>query len=61
LHLMKRALQSAHFEFAEECMRSVIEGYTSAVGVGASKKLTEKVGEIERRGRYVAERKEMRE
>ena len=61
LHLMKRALQSAHFEFADGCMRSVIEGYTSIVGVEVSKKLTEKVGEIERRGRYVGERKEKRD
>jgi TP53 regulating kinase-like protein len=58
LHLMKRALQSTHFEFADECMRSVVEGYASTVGAESSRKVTEKIGEIERRGRYVAERKE---
>lgn len=58
LHLMKRALQSTHFEFADECMRSVVEGYASIVGAESSKKVAEKIGEIERRGRYVAERKE---
>jgi TP53 regulating kinase-like protein len=58
LHLMKRALQSTHFEFADECMRSVVEGYASTVGAESSKKVAEKIGEIERRGRYVAERKE---
>jgi len=58
LHLMKRALQSTHFEFADECMRSVVEGYSSTVGAESSKKVAEKIGEIERRGRYVAERKE---
>jgi TP53 regulating kinase-like protein len=55
---MKRALQSTHFEFADECMRSVVEGYASTVGAESSKKVAEKIGEIERRGRYVAERKE---
>jgi len=58
LHLMKRALQSTHFEFADECMRSVVEGYRSTVGAESSGKVAEKIGEIERRGRYVAERKE---
>ena len=58
LHLMKRALQSTHFEFADECMRSVGEGYASIVGPESLKKVAEKIGEIERRGRYVVERKE---
>ena len=58
LHLMKRALQSTHFQFAEECMSSVIDGYASKVGVKVSRRVCEKIGEIERRGRYVAERRE---
>jgi TP53 regulating kinase-like protein len=57
LHLMKRALQSTHFEIADKCMRSVVEGYTSTVGVESSKKIVEKIVEIEGRGRYVTERK----
>jgi TP53 regulating kinase-like protein len=58
LHLMKRALQSTHFKFADECLRSVFKGYASIVGAESTKKVAEKIGEIEGRGRYVAERKE---
>ena len=58
LHLMKRAFQSTHFRFAEECFGSVIEGYTKIVGKEIAKDVLEKIKEIERRGRYVAERKE---
>lgn len=60
LHLMKRALQSTHFEFADECMRDVVKGYASIVGTEVSEKLIEKAEEIERRGRYVGERKDKR-
>ena len=58
LHLMKRALQSTHYEFADDCMRCVVEGYASTVGAESSNEVAEKIGMIERRGRYVAERKE---
>jgi TP53 regulating kinase-like protein len=57
LHLMKRALQSTHFGFAEECFEDVIEGYSEVVGAKDAKNASEKIREIERRGRYVAERK----
>ncbi|MGB9778223.1 MAG: Kae1-associated kinase Bud32 [Candidatus Bathyarchaeales archaeon] len=57
LHLMKRALQSTHFRFTEECFNAIIRGYTKVVGVETAKNILEKVREIERRGRYVAERK----
>jgi TP53 regulating kinase-like protein len=57
LHLMKRALQSTHFGFAEECFEDVIEGYSEVVGVKDAKDALEKIREIERRGRYVSERK----
>ena len=57
LHLMKRALQSTHFGFAEECFEDVIEGYSEVVGAKDAKDALEKIREIERRGRYVAERK----
>ncbi len=57
LHLMKRALQSTHFGFAEKCFEDVIEGYSEVVGVKDAKDALEKIREIERRGRYVAERK----
>ena len=56
LHLMKRALQSTHFHFAEDCFRNVLKGYSSVLGVD-SEKVFEKIREIERRGRYVDERK----
>jgi TP53 regulating kinase-like protein len=58
LHLMKRALQSTHFRFATECFESVINGYDEGVGVETSKSVLDKIREIEKRGRYVAERKE---
>jgi TP53 regulating kinase-like protein len=57
LHLMKRALQSTHFRFTEECFDAVIEGYSKVVGSGTVKDVLGKVGEIERRGRYVAARR----
>jgi TP53 regulating kinase-like protein len=58
LHLMKRALQSTHYEFAEECFDSAIEGYSSVLKSETSENVLDKIKEIERRGRYVAERKE---
>jgi TP53 regulating kinase-like protein len=58
LHLMKRALQSTHFRFAKECFDAVIEGYSNVVKAETAKGVLDKIGEIERRGRYVAERKE---
>jgi TP53 regulating kinase and related kinases len=58
LHLLKRALQSTHFQFWEECLQSVLCGYTSVLGVESAEKVYEKIREIERRGRYVEERKQ---
>jgi TP53 regulating kinase-like protein len=57
LHLLKRALQSTHYQFWEECLQSVLCGYTSVFGVELAEKVYEKIREIERRGRYVEERK----
>ena len=57
LHLMKRALQSTHYRFAEECFEAVTKGYAAVLGEDESKDVLAKVREIERRGRYVAERK----
>jgi len=56
LHLMKRAFQSTHFKHAEECFDAVIDGYTQVVGGNVAKEVSDKIGEIERRGRYVSER-----
>jgi TP53 regulating kinase and related kinases len=58
LHLMKRALQSTHYQFAEECFDAVTKGYTSVLGEDKAKDVLAKVKEIERRGRYVTERKQ---
>jgi TP53 regulating kinase-like protein len=58
LHLLKRALQSTHFQHWEECFQNVLCGYTSILGVELVEKVYEKIREIERRGRYVEERKQ---
>jgi TP53 regulating kinase-like protein len=58
LHLMKRALQSTHCQFAEECFRNVLRGYSEILGGENAEKVFEKIREIERRGRYVDERKQ---
>jgi TP53 regulating kinase-like protein len=58
LHLMKRALQSTHYQFAEECFKSVMAGYAAVLGREETGKVLEKIREIERRGRYVTERRE---
>jgi TP53 regulating kinase-like protein len=58
LHLMKRALQSTHYEFAEECFQNVMLGYATVLGEHDAKAVLEKIREIEHRGRYVTERRE---
>lgn len=58
LHLMKRALQSTHYKYAKECFDAVLLGYAETVGKASAKSVLEKILEIERRGRYIAERKE---
>jgi len=57
LHLMKRALQSIHFRYAEECFNAVMEGYSKVFDAETVKNVLDKIREIEKRGRYVAERK----
>ena len=58
LHLLKRALQSTHYHFADECFTSVIKGYAASVGADATEKILDKIKEIEKRGRYIEERKQ---
>jgi TP53 regulating kinase-like protein len=58
LHLMKRALQSTHYRFTEECFKQVINGYAKIIDGKSLKSVLHKIDEIERRGRYVAERKQ---
>jgi len=52
LHLMKRALQSTHFNFADECFNYVIIGYSKVLNTETTKKTLDRIKEIERRGRY---------
>ncbi len=56
LHLMKRALQSTHYKHAKKCFEVVIRGYAEVVGEEEAKKVTDKIQEIEKRGRYVSDR-----
>jgi TP53 regulating kinase-like protein len=58
LHLLKRAFESVHFKFAQECFNKVMESYAQIIGEEEAKKVLEKVREIEKRGRYVSERKQ---
>ena len=58
LHLMKRALQSTHFRFAQECFDAVMDGYADVLGPETARETLQKIEAIEKRGRYVAERKE---
>lgn len=57
LHLMKRALQSSHFCFSGECFNAVIKGYSGVLGPEIMMGVLDKIREIEKRGRYVVERK----
>jgi TP53 regulating kinase-like protein len=57
LHLLKRALQSTHFAFWEECFQNVLCGYSNVLGQVEAEKVYQKIREIERRGRYVDGRK----
>jgi len=58
LHLMKRALQSTHYQFAEGCFEDVMKGYAAVLGGEYAKDVLDKIREIEKRGRYVADRRQ---
>ena len=58
LHLFGRALQSTHFIVAKECFRVVLKGYETVRGAEKTATVLEKIKEIEKRGRYVAERQQ---
>jgi tRNA A-37 threonylcarbamoyl transferase component Bud32 len=55
---MKRALQSTHYQLWEECFKNILFGYSSVLGVDATEKVNEKIKEIEKRGRYIEDRKQ---
>jgi tRNA A-37 threonylcarbamoyl transferase component Bud32 len=54
---MKRALQSTHYKHVSECFDAIMGGYTRVVGDDVAREVLKKIQEIERRGRYVSERK----
>lgn len=56
LHLMKRTLLSTHYEYAKECFKALMDGYEEIVGIEEKKKIAIKIREIEKRGRYIANR-----
>ena len=56
LHLMKRTLHSTHYKHAKDSFKAVMEGYAESVGPEETKKVTANIREIEKRGRYVADR-----
>jgi TP53 regulating kinase-like protein len=58
LHLLRRALQSTHFQFADSCFTAVMKGYSNVLGLTVAENVLAKTREIEKRGRYVAERKQ---
>ena len=58
LHLLKRALQSTHFSIWENCFKDTLAGYRVVIGVELTEKVCEKISEIEKRGRYIEERKQ---
>jgi TP53 regulating kinase-like protein len=57
LHLMKRSLHSTHNQFAKDCFKNIMNGYSKVIGDTITKDVLKKIQEIERRGRYVEERK----
>jgi TP53 regulating kinase-like protein len=56
LYLLKKAFQSFHFKYAEKCFRSVMQGYRKTVKRKKFLEISEKIKEIEKRGRYIPER-----
>jgi len=56
LHLMKRAFASTHYKYAEECFNAVIKGYEEVMGSDITRDVLNRIKEIEKRGRYIAER-----
>jgi len=53
LHLLRRALESVHFEIADEAYAQIVKSYRAAFGPGADE-VIKRAEEISKRGRYVA-------
>ena len=58
LHLMKRALASTHYEIVEECFEAIVAGYREIMSPKTTEEVLSKIGEIEKRGRYISERQD---
>jgi TP53 regulating kinase-like protein len=56
LHLIKRALNSTHYLYADECFKEIIKSYRKVIGSKVAKDVMKKISEIEKRGRYISER-----
>ena len=56
IHLLKRALYSSHYKYAEESYEAIKIGYKDKVGEKESDKIFKKASQIERRGRYFINR-----
>lgn len=56
IHLMKRALDSTHYNSSSMCMESIVNGYTKIMKRDLTRKILDRVKEIEDRGRYSGER-----
>lgn len=52
LHLLKRALDSTHFQNTEKYFSLIIQGYTSIIGQQTALQVQKRVDEIAQRGRY---------
>jgi TP53 regulating kinase-like protein len=52
LHLMRRALQSAHYKHSVDCFGSILEGYRATLGESQTEEILRRIREIELRGRY---------
>ncbi len=54
LLLIKRAFQSAHYQYFKQCFDGLIKGYKQEVGEEMSKEVMKRLRDIERRGRYTS-------
>lgn len=57
IHLFSRALDSSHYRIRDEAMRSFLQGYRDVIKEESYREVIEKVKDIAKRGRYVAERR----
>jgi TP53 regulating kinase-like protein len=52
LHLLKQALVSKHNKIWKECYDEIMHAYSKTLGKDAFEKVKERIGKIEKRGRY---------